>query len=78
MLQLSILGTLRLLGANELERVTSQSLRSAGPNFLWLVDFPLFTPLDDQSGALSPTHHPFTQVHPDDEHLLFSDPLKVK
>lgn len=34
-------------------------------NFLWIVDFPLFTP-EQKTGALETTHHPFTAPHPDD------------
>ncbi|KAF4519970.1 hypothetical protein B566_EDAN005470 [Ephemera danica] len=75
---LSVLGRLRLLGANELERLTGKAVRSIGPNFLWLVDFPLFYPIENIPTALSPAHHPFTQVHPYDAHMLFTDPLKVR
>lgn len=39
--------------------------------FLWIYDFPLFTPNED-TGALETTHHPFTAPHPDDMHLLES------
>uniref|UniRef100_A0A1B0CYH3 Aminoacyl-transfer RNA synthetases class-II family profile domain-containing protein n=1 Tax=Phlebotomus papatasi TaxID=29031 RepID=A0A1B0CYH3_PHLPP len=35
-----------------------------GNNFLWVVDFPLFT--KDNSGKLESTHHPFTAPHPED------------
>lgn len=38
-------------------------------NFLWVVDFPLFT-LNDETNELETTHHPFTAPHPDDLHLL--------
>lgn len=39
--------------------------------FLWVVDFPLFT-LNTQTGQLETTHHPFTAPHPEDLHLLES------
>lgn len=39
--------------------------------FLWVVDFPLFTP-NEETGAMETTHHPFTAPHPDDLHLLES------
>lgn len=45
-------------------------------NFHWVVDFPLFVS-GDEEGTLESAHHPFTQPHPDDVHLLESDPLKV-
>lgn len=48
--------------------------------FLWVTDFPLFLPANDSEGnaaKLESAHHPFTQPHPSDEHLLKVDPLKV-
>lgn len=38
-------------------------------NFLWIVDFPLFTP-NETTGELETTHHPFTAPHPDDMRYL--------
>ena len=50
-----------------------------GPyRYLWIVDFPLFVGVDEVSGRPKPAHHPFTQPHPDDVHLMESDPLKVR
>ena len=50
-----------------------------GPyRYLWVVDFPLFVGVDAASGRPKPGHHPFTQPHPDDVHLLESDPLRVR
>ncbi len=50
-----------------------------GPyRYLWVVDFPLFVGVDEVSGRPRPGHHPFTQPHPDDVHLLESEPLKVR
>jgi len=43
---------------------------------LWVTDFPLFEKLDN--GALSSNHHPFTSPHPEDLHLLDSEPYKVR
>ena len=66
-----VLGTLR----NELGRPPV----GEGPNrYLWVVDFPLFVGVDAVTGRPKPGHHPFTQPHPDDVHLLESDPLKVR
>ncbi|RVE49279.1 hypothetical protein evm_006073 [Chilo suppressalis] len=42
---------------------------------LWVVDFPLF--LKSEKG-LQTCHHPFTAPHPEDKHLLDSEPLKVR
>ncbi|XP_059472897.1 aspartate--tRNA ligase, mitochondrial isoform X2 [Neocloeon triangulifer] len=74
---LTLLGRLRVIAADELEKATGVAVRCQGPKFLWIVDFPLFEP-GEQPGTLSPTHHPFTQPHPDDAHLMFTDPLKVR
>jgi aspartyl-tRNA synthetase len=66
-----VLGTLR----NDLGRPPVHE----GPyRYLWVVDFPLFVGVDDVTGRPKPGHHPFTQPHPDDVHLLESDPLKVR
>nr|CAD7439185.1 unnamed protein product [Timema bartmani] len=70
---LELLGRTRVELADQLE---SQGLkaRESGFHFLWVVDFPLFVA---EEGALESTHHPFTQPHPDDVHLLGQEPLKV-
>ena len=66
-----VLGTLR----NDLGRPPVHE----GPyRYLWVVDFPLFVGVDAASGRPKPGHHPFTQPHPDDIHMLESDPLKVR
>ncbi len=44
--------------------------------FAWVIDFPMYEKLED--GTLQAAHHPFTRPHPDDEHLLESNPLKVR
>jgi aspartyl-tRNA synthetase len=50
-----------------------------GPyRYLWVVDFPLFVGVDEATGRPKPGHHPFTQPHPDDVHLLDTDPLAVR
>lgn len=50
-----------------------------GPyRYLWVVDFPLFVGVDEATGRPKPGHHPFCQPHPDDVHLMETDPLKVR
>jgi len=50
-----------------------------GPyRYLWVIDFPMFIGVDDVSGRPKPGHHPFTQPHPDDVHLLETDPMNVR
>jgi len=66
-----VLGTLR----NDLGRPPVHE----GPyRYLWVVDFPLFIGVDEATGRPKSGHHPFTQPHPDDVHLLESDPLAVR
>jgi aspartyl-tRNA synthetase len=58
--------------------------KRTGYAFLWVVDFPLFTPLSwDDSGGISPeftsTHHPFTSPKStEDVDLLRTKPLLAK
>jgi aspartyl-tRNA synthetase len=50
-----------------------------GPyRYLWVVDFPMFVGVDEVSGRPKPGHHPFTRPHPDDIHLLDTDPMAVR
>ncbi|KAG7111640.1 Aspartate--tRNA ligase like protein [Verticillium longisporum] len=53
--------------------------------FLWVTDFPMFTPNEEVdvgqggSSGFSATHHPFTApLTVEDLELLFTDPLKAK
>lgn len=43
----------------------------------WVVDFPLFEK-DEETGEVSPAHHPFTGFHPDDAHKLDTEPWNVR
>ena len=46
-----------------------------GPyRYLWIIDFPMFVGVDAVTGRPKPGHHPFTQPHPDDVHLLETRP----
>jgi len=45
--------------------------------FCWVVGFPLFE-RDAETGAIAPTHHPFTAPLPGQEALLESDPLAMR
>ncbi len=45
--------------------------------FCWIVDFPLFE-LDPSTGEHTPSHHPFTSPHPDDNHKLESAPWECR
>jgi len=45
--------------------------------FCWIVDFPLFE-RDADTGAIAPTHHPFTAPLAGQEALLESDPLAMR
>ncbi len=44
---------------------------------VWIEDYPLFEK-DDETGSLTPMHHPFTAPHPVDIKLLENEPLRVK
>lgn len=61
--------------ANALE-ANGHPVRDNHSKFLWVVDFPLFE--KDENGNLLSAHHPFTQPHPDDLHLLATEPTKVR
>jgi aspartyl-tRNA synthetase len=45
--------------------------------FLWVVDFPMFE-RDPATGGVTPVHHPFTAVHPDDGEFLATDPTQAR
>ena len=46
-------------------------------SFLWVYEFPFFE-VDEESGRLTPRHHPFTMPRPEDLSKLEKEPLKVK
>ncbi|XP_037268982.1 aspartyl-tRNA synthetase, mitochondrial isoform X6 [Rhipicephalus microplus] len=72
-----VLGRLRL-EVHELlcESGLAQQLSPDDFRFVWVMDFPLFCL--DRDGSVKSNHHPFTAPHPDDAHMLHTEPLKVR
>ncbi len=67
-------------GLDHLRRKLAKDRNLIDPNqyeFLWVTDFPLFAWNNDEN-RLDSEHHPFTGVHPDDAHLLETEPLKCR
>ena len=54
-----LMGALRIALAHDRDLVDTTRWQ-----FLWIVDFPMFERADD--GSWTPSHHPFTSIHPDD------------
>jgi aspartyl-tRNA synthetase len=80
----TILGKLRLAIH---KAAVAEGLIKPDPDhhYLWVTEFPMFTPHNDtdpgQGGTsgFSATHHPFTApLSPEDVDLLLTDPLKAK
>jgi len=46
-------------------------------NFVWITDFPMFE-RSAETGEITPAHHPFTMINPDDIDLLETNPLAVR
>ena len=63
-----VLGLLRVHLGGELDLVDETR-----DEFLWVLDFPLFE-LDEETGAWTFSHHPFTGIQPGHEELVESDP----
>ncbi|XP_078296936.1 aspartate--tRNA ligase, mitochondrial isoform X2 [Panthera onca] len=74
----SVLGKLRLECADLLEARGLVLRDPALFSFLWVVDFPLFLPKEENPGELESAHHPFTAPHPNDIHLLHTEPKQVR
>uniref|UniRef100_A0A670Y8M2 Aspartyl-tRNA synthetase 2, mitochondrial n=1 Tax=Pseudonaja textilis TaxID=8673 RepID=A0A670Y8M2_PSETE len=74
----SALGKLRLKSAELLEAKGLLFRDPSAFHFLWVVEFPLFLPKEENPVELEAAHHPFTAPHPLDEHLLYSDPSQVR
>ncbi|KAI9713738.1 MAG: hypothetical protein M1812_006576 [Candelaria pacifica] len=77
------LGNLRLALSNAAVK-GGYMPKPEGFAFLWITDFPLFSPtIESEPGqggtaGLSSTHHPFTSPNPEDVDLLSIDPTKVR
>nr|XP_057918132.1 aspartate--tRNA ligase, mitochondrial isoform X2 [Doryrhamphus excisus] len=79
-------GDLLLIAAGATAVVCADLLESHGSSirdtsafhFLWVVDFPLFVPRQDEPGQLESAHHPFTAPVPEDTPLLYTRPEKVR
>ncbi|XP_037131140.1 aspartate--tRNA ligase, mitochondrial isoform X2 [Syngnathus acus] len=72
------LGSLRLQCAELLESHGLTVRDSSAFHFLWVVDFPLFLPKEDNPEELESAHHPFTAPLPEDTQLLYTEPQKVR
>ncbi|KAJ3106130.1 aspartyl-tRNA synthetase 2, mitochondrial [Phlyctochytrium planicorne] len=71
------LGRLRLLTIGLLQR--KNALRVCTENkFLWVEDFPLFSPSEDGPTGLESTHHPFTAPVWEDSDVMMSEPAKAR
>ena len=65
---------------NELRLHMGDELGLRNPNVfkpLWVVDFPLLE-WDEETERYHAMHHPFTSPKPEDEHLIDTDPGKVR
>lgn len=71
----AIAGDVRLAVGRELGLLKGKERQL---DFLFTVEFPLFEEDPDKPGAVVPTAHPFTGVHPEDRDLLDTDPARVR
>ncbi len=72
-----VLGRLRLIVAEILEKTGKLTLPEDKWNFLWVIDFPLLE-YRPEEGKYYARQHPFTAAVPEDVHLLETEPLKVR
>ncbi|KAM9349135.1 aspartate--tRNA ligase, mitochondrial [Symphorus nematophorus] len=73
-----LLGNLRLQSAELLESRGVSVRDPSAFHFLWVVDFPLFLPKENEPEELESAHHPFTAPLPEDTQLLYTEPHKVR
>uniref|UniRef100_A0A182JTW6 Aminoacyl-transfer RNA synthetases class-II family profile domain-containing protein n=1 Tax=Anopheles christyi TaxID=43041 RepID=A0A182JTW6_9DIPT len=66
----TMMGRIRLATYETLEeRNLAPKRQSHALNFLWVVDFPMFSE-NEETGQIESTHHPFTAPHPEDAAAL--------
>ncbi|XP_035916691.1 aspartate--tRNA ligase, mitochondrial isoform X1 [Anopheles stephensi] len=66
----NMMGRIRLAAYEALEeRNLVPKRQSHAHNFLWVVDFPMFSE-NEETGQIESTHHPFTAPHPEDAAAL--------
>uniref|UniRef100_A0A182MM31 Aminoacyl-transfer RNA synthetases class-II family profile domain-containing protein n=1 Tax=Anopheles culicifacies TaxID=139723 RepID=A0A182MM31_9DIPT len=69
----NMMGRIRLAAYEALEmRNLVPARQSHAHNFLWVVDFPMFSE-NEETGQIESTHHPFTAPHPEDSASLNAD-----
>ncbi|XP_053666701.1 aspartate--tRNA ligase, mitochondrial [Anopheles marshallii] len=69
----NMMGRIRLAAYEALEKGNLVPTRqSHAHNFLWVVDFPMFSE-NEETGQIESTHHPFTAPHPDDAAAFNTD-----
>ncbi|XP_037537474.1 aspartate--tRNA ligase, mitochondrial [Nematolebias whitei] len=73
-----LLGNLRLQSAQLLETRGHPLRDPSAFHFLWVVDFPLFLPKEENPEELESAHHPFTAPRPEDMELLLTEPHRVR
>ncbi len=66
------LGAMRLLLAKKLELIKPNTY-----DLLWVVDFPMFTPVEGEEGRYVAEHHPFTRPRDEDLSKLDTRPEEV-
>ena len=66
----TVLGRFRLQFAEKHNLIPEKS-----HEILWVVDFPMF---EKTETGLASNHHPFTSPHPEDAHLLDTEPWKAR
>ena len=66
------LGALRTLYGKKLNLIDPNSF-----DVLWVVDFPMFDPIEGEKGKYTAEHHPFTRPRDEDLPLLDSKPEEV-
>ncbi|XP_052896437.1 aspartate--tRNA ligase, mitochondrial [Anopheles moucheti] len=69
----NMMGRIRLAVYEALEKGNLVPIRqSHAHNFLWVVDFPMFSE-NEETGQVESTHHPFTAPHPEDAAAFNAD-----